>query len=113
MVVLRGERYHFVGRRGGVINVGGAKVHPEEVEAILNAHSAVRASRVYAKANPVTGALVMADIVLRDAGEVPAGIERDILAACRARLAPHMVPVRLRFVAELAMTDGGKLARNG
>ena len=41
---------------GGVINVGGAKVHPEEVEAVLNAHAAVRASRAYARKNPVTGA---------------------------------------------------------
>src|SRR6202043_2292257 len=31
MVELRGERYHFVGRRGGIINIGGLKVHPEEV----------------------------------------------------------------------------------
>lgn len=113
MVVLRGDRYHFAGRRGGIVNVGGAKVHPEEVEATLNAHPAVRASRVYAKANPVTGALVMADVVLRDPVDPAPGLDRDILAVCRQRLAPHMVPVRLRFVTELAMTDGGKLARNG
>ena len=30
MVELRGDRYYFVGRRGGIINVGGLKVHPEE-----------------------------------------------------------------------------------
>jgi acyl-CoA synthetase (AMP-forming)/AMP-acid ligase II len=30
MVELRGERYHFVGRRGDIINIGGLKVHPEE-----------------------------------------------------------------------------------
>ena len=35
------SRYHFVGRRGGVINVGGLKVHPEEVEAVINRHPAV------------------------------------------------------------------------
>ncbi len=32
IVELRGDRYYFVGRRGGIINVGGLKVHPEEVE---------------------------------------------------------------------------------
>ena len=37
VVARRGDRYLFIGRRGGVINVGGAKVHPEEVEAVLNA----------------------------------------------------------------------------
>jgi 3-oxoacyl-[acyl-carrier protein] reductase len=45
MVELRGERYHFVGRRGGIINIGGLKVHPEEVEAVINRHESVRTSR--------------------------------------------------------------------
>jgi hypothetical protein len=38
MIERRGERYYFSGRRGGIINVGGLKVHPEEVEAVLNRH---------------------------------------------------------------------------
>ena len=103
MVERRGDRLYFVGRRGGVINVGGAKVHPEEVEAALNAHEAVRASRVFARKNPITGALVFADVVLRDQRLAhDAESEREILAACRARLAPHMVPAGLRFVADTA-----------
>jgi acyl-coenzyme A synthetase/AMP-(fatty) acid ligase len=112
IIERRGDRLYFVGRRGGVINVGGAKVHPEEVEAVLNAHEAVRASRVFARKNPITGALVVADVVLSDQRE-RAGLEREILAACRARLAPHKVPAMLRFVAALPMTDGGKLPRHG
>ena len=66
IVERRGDRLYFVGRRSGVINVGGAKVHPEEVEAALNAHAAVRASRVFARKSPITGALVFAEVVLRD-----------------------------------------------
>ncbi len=113
MVERRGDRLHFVGRRGGVINVGGAKVHPEEVEAALNAHAAVLASRVFARRSPITGALVFADVVLRDADAASPSSEREILAACSTRLARHMVPAGLRFVAELPMTDGGKIARHG
>jgi acyl-coenzyme A synthetase/AMP-(fatty) acid ligase len=113
MVERRGDRLYFVGRRDGVINVGGVKVHPEEVEAALNAHAAVRASRVFARKSPITGALVFADVVLRDGQLADAGSERDILAACRARLPPHMAPAGLRFVADLPVTDGGKLVRNG
>jgi acyl-CoA synthetase (AMP-forming)/AMP-acid ligase II len=30
IVELRGDRYYFVGRRGGILNIGGLKVHPEE-----------------------------------------------------------------------------------
>jgi acyl-CoA synthetase (AMP-forming)/AMP-acid ligase II len=53
---LRDGRYHFQGRRDGVINVGGLKVHPEEVEAVLNGHPQVRLSLVKTKKNPITGA---------------------------------------------------------
>ena len=38
IVERRGDRYYFVGRKDGVINVGGLKVHPEEVEAVINKH---------------------------------------------------------------------------
>ena len=113
MVDRRGDRFYFVGRRSGVINVGGAKVHPEEVEAALNAHGAVRASRVFARKSPITGALVFAEVVLRDERQADATVEREILGACRGRLAAHMVPAGLRFVSDLPVTDGGKLARHG
>ena len=52
---LRDGRYHFQGRRDGVINVGGLKVHPEEVEAVLNRHPQVQLSLVKTKKNPITG----------------------------------------------------------
>jgi acyl-coenzyme A synthetase/AMP-(fatty) acid ligase len=113
VVALSGDRYLFVGRRGGIINVGGAKVHPEEVEAALNAHVAVRASRVFARKSPITGALVAAEIVLRDGAAADEATKRDILAACRAALPAYKAPSFLSFVAELPMTDGGKLARHG
>ena len=58
-------RYYFMGRRGGVINVGGLKVHPEEVEAVINAHPWVRMSLVKSRRNPITGAVVTADVVLQ------------------------------------------------
>ncbi len=113
IVERRGDRLYFVGRRNRVINVGGAKVQPEEVEAVLNAHEAVRASRVFARRNPIMGALVFAEVVLCGDRTAHSGLEREILAACRASLAPHMVPAGLRFVADMPMTDGGKLARRG
>ena len=113
MVERRGDRYYFAGRRGGIINVGGSKVHPEEVETALNANAIVRASRVFARTSPITGALVYADVVLRDGFLPDAASEDEILGACRASLPAYMVPAGLRFVADLPMTDGGKLARHG
>ena len=111
MVELRADRYHFVGRRGGVINVGGLKAHPEEIEAVINDHPAVRMSRVVGRRSPITGQLVAAEVVLADPKADETAAKADILAACRQRLAPFKVPALLRLVPSLPMTAGGKLER--
>jgi len=110
MVELRGDRYYFLGRRTGVINVGGLKVYPEEVEAAINQHAAVRMSMVRARKSPITGALVVADVVLKEEGD-PDSARREILDVCRERLASHKVPAVIRFVPALAMAAAGKLNR--
>ena len=83
---LRDDRYYFVGRRDGVINVGGLKVHPEEVEAVINRHPEVRMSLVRTKKNPITGALVVADVVLKSPPDLTATDERQIQARYPAAL---------------------------
>jgi acyl-coenzyme A synthetase/AMP-(fatty) acid ligase len=113
MIEVRGDRCYFIGRRGGVINVGGAKVHPEEVEAVLNSLASVRASRVFAKSSPITGALVAAEIVAAEPAAQGRELERAIIADARLRLPAHMAPARIKFVADLPMTDAGKLSRHG
>ncbi|GJD47471.1 2-succinylbenzoate--CoA ligase [Methylobacterium crusticola] len=113
MVERRDGRYHFVGRRGGIINVGGLKVHPEEVEAVINRHPRVRMSLVESRRNPITGALVAATVVLHPGEAAPEAVKAEILAACRGALAPHKVPATLRVAEALAVTQGGKLARPG
>src|SRR6516165_8966857 len=65
IVGRRGDRENSLGRRGGIINVGGLKVHPEEVEAVINRHPAVRMSSVRSRRNPITGSIVVADVVLK------------------------------------------------
>jgi acyl-coenzyme A synthetase/AMP-(fatty) acid ligase len=114
MVELRGDRYHFVGRRGGIINIGGLKVHPEEIEAVINGHAEVRMSRARSRRSPITGAIVVADVILADGCDVSRSAEiRDkILADCRARLASHKVPAMIKFVSSLDITAAGKLARH-
>ena len=116
-VDLRDGRYHFMGRAGGVINVGGLKVHPEEVEAVINAIPWVRMSLVKSRRNPITGAVVTADVVLADEvaapGQRPEGeaVTREIIAACRRDLPAHKVPVMVRIVPALEMSAAGKLVR--
>ena len=113
MVELRGDRYHFVGRRGGIINIGGLKVHPEEIEAVINRHDEVRMSRARSRKSPITGSIVVADVILADGCEASRAdeIRKKILADCRAQLPPHKVPAMIKFVDALDITTAGKLAR--
>jgi acyl-coenzyme A synthetase/AMP-(fatty) acid ligase len=109
---LRQDRYHFVGRGDGMINVGGMKVYPEEVEAVINGHPEVEMSLVHTKKNPITGALVVADVVLKGAPQAGASdLRTDILRHCREVLPSHKVPATINFVPALAIADTGKLIR--
>jgi acyl-coenzyme A synthetase/AMP-(fatty) acid ligase len=109
---LREDRYHFVGRGDGMINVGGMKVFPEEVEAVINGHPKVEMSLVRTKKNPITGALVVADVVLKSAPETTSSEVRiDILRLCRETLPPYKVPAAINFVPALAVAETGKLIR--
>ena len=114
MVEMRGDRYVFAGRRGGIINIGGLKVHPEEVEAVINRHPQVRMSLVRPRKNPVTGAVVTADVVLKS-GETVAtlsgGIKDEILKLCRDALPLYKVPAAISIVPALDIAATGKLAR--
>lgn len=115
MVEQRDGRFYFVGRRGGIVNVGGLKVHPEEVEAVINSHPSVQTSLVRARKNPITGSLLVADALLRAQPEGAAASEMlkgEIMAVCRRRLAPHKVPVDIRFVSNLDVAASGKLVRS-
>jgi acyl-coenzyme A synthetase/AMP-(fatty) acid ligase len=116
MVEQRGDRCYFLGRRSGVINVGGLKVHPEEVEALINRHPSVLMSCVQSRRNPITGALVVADVVLKKHENSINGkdrkLEQEILKICREALPRHKVPAALRFVAALAIAETGKMGRS-
>jgi acyl-coenzyme A synthetase/AMP-(fatty) acid ligase len=114
MVELRGDRYYFIGRRGGIINIGGLKVHPEEIEAVINRQPEVRMSRAKSRRSPITGGIVVADVILADNVDASRSdeIRARILADCKASLAPHKVPAVVKFVASLDITAAGKLARH-
>jgi acyl-coenzyme A synthetase/AMP-(fatty) acid ligase len=116
LVELTGRRYYFRGRKGGIINVGGLKVYPEEVESVLNADPRVRMSLVKARRNPLTGSLVVAEVVLSDGektldAQTLEQVKGDLLNACRRTLAAHKVPALLRFVPALELSAAGKLVR--
>jgi acyl-coenzyme A synthetase/AMP-(fatty) acid ligase len=114
LIEQRGERLYFAGRANGVINVGGLKVHPEEVEAVINQCHGVQICLVKSRRSPITGALVAAEVVLANpavGSEQIQSIRQSILEACRGALAPYKVPTSIKFVDDLPITASGKLER--
>jgi long-chain acyl-CoA synthetase len=99
----------LTGRTHSVINVGGMKCFPEEVEATINEHPAVRESRVVAMAHPAFGSVPVAEIVVNDPATPPKISE--LIGWCRARLSSYKLPLKYTFVAALPKTPSGKIQR--
>jgi acyl-CoA synthetase (AMP-forming)/AMP-acid ligase II len=92
LVELRGERYYFLGRAGNtMINVGGQKAFPQDIEAHLMAHADVIWARVVARKAPLMGALPVASVVLRTPMDEMAA-ELMLTTHCEAGLAEFAIP---------------------
>lgn len=98
-----------LGRLDDVIVTGGENVAPEEVEAVLEAHPAVRRAVVVGLPDPRWGQLVAAALV-REPDALPPGDE-EFRAWFEPRLAPFRRPRRIAWIARLPETAGGKVDR--
>ena len=103
-----GYYYISTGRQAEVVNVGGRKVNPEEVEEVLNAHPAVVESACAGVPDPqgIVGEVLQAYVVVRR--EVSDEILIDWL---RQRLEEYKVPRIWQRVKRIAKTDSGKIQR--
>jgi acyl-coenzyme A synthetase/AMP-(fatty) acid ligase len=96
------------GREKSVINSGGNKVFPEEIERVMNSFPGVRASRAFGSPHPMLGEVVFADIVPITPGAVDVEALRRY---CVERLSGFKVPKEIRLVQSLPVTDSGKIVR--
>jgi acyl-CoA synthetase (AMP-forming)/AMP-acid ligase II len=108
-VYIKDDRVLFLGRANGSINVGGNKVMPEEVEAVLLSHPQVHLVQVTGYKNPFTGMIVTAEVVFKPGAS--GTNEMDLITFCRARLESWKVPARIRFRSELDVASSGKIQR--
>jgi acyl-CoA synthetase (AMP-forming)/AMP-acid ligase II len=108
---LDAEGYlHLTGRLKEIINRGGEKVSPLEVDAVLMDHPAVAQAVTFALPHPKLGEEVAAAVVLR---EGQAADERAIRDFAAERLAAFKVPRRVVILAEIPKGATGKLQRIG
>ena len=111
-VAVSDGRVHFLGRATGIINVGGNKVHPEEIENLVRAIPGVQNALASGRGSPIMGQLVVLEV---QAGELSAeessAFVRRIRDHCRQNLPKHKVPALINIVRELAVSESGKVER--
>jgi long-chain acyl-CoA synthetase len=96
-VEVDGDYLRVLGRDSDLINVGGQKVYPAEVEDALLSLENVRDATVWGQANPVTGEVVAARVTLA-APEEQAAFEGRLYEFCQERLAPYKIPAVVEIV---------------
>lgn len=99
---------HLTGRRGDVINVGGFKVNPVEVENAASSHPSVKDCICVAAKHPVIGTVLKLLVVLADGCELD---KRALALHIRASLEPHKVPTYYESVDKVQRTYNGKIDR--
>jgi acyl-CoA synthetase (AMP-forming)/AMP-acid ligase II len=99
-----GDRLLFRGRNEEIINVGGLKVSPVKVERVLRGVPGVEAVRVVGRASPITGSVVVAEVV-GDASQA------DLRAAATASLARAEQPMKYLFVDAIETSTANKVVR--
>lgn len=101
--------FRFKSRKNELINVGGYKVNPGEVENILLSIEGVKQVLVYGKANSILGNVLCADIQLEDGVALT---DVEIKKALRSQLQDFKIPRRIKFVEQMSLTRTGKLKRS-
>jgi acyl-CoA synthetase (AMP-forming)/AMP-acid ligase II len=107
--VLDNDGYlHLTGRLKELINRGGEKISPREIDEVLLAHPAIAEAVCFGVPHAAWGEEVAAAVVLKP--ESPAD-ESDILHHCRERLAEFKCPKKVHIVEQIPRTATGKIQR--
>jgi long-chain acyl-CoA synthetase len=92
-----GDWLRIIGRESEIINVGGSKVFPAEVESVLLELDNVADVAVHGEPSPITGRIVAATVrLVRE--EPAAQFKQRMRQFCSTRLEPFKIPARIRFV---------------
>ena len=99
----------LTGRQKFEINRAGLKVHPEDIDILLERHEDVAECCAFGIPDPVAGEIVGVAVVGRSGANVD---PKALTAWCRERLAREKIPEKWFVVPEIPKTDRGKINRN-
>ncbi len=101
--------FRFLSRKNELINVGGYKVNPLEVEDLMRTCNGLAEVHVFGKPNSILGTVLCADVVRSKDSHIS---EADIRAYLQPLLQDFKIPRRIKFVEKIAVTRTGKLKRS-
>ena len=110
-VEVDGEYIKILGRKSEIINVGGEKVYPQEVENVILELPNVAETTVYAEKNPILGNIVCAKIRLLEFEEEKSFTSR-LKKYCREKMQNYKVPVKVVMWDRTQHSDRFKKDRN-
>ena len=99
---------YIVDRKKDMINVGGEKVFPSEVEDMMLAHPKIKDLVIVGIPDELKGEAPKAFIELKEGEQAT---QKEIRAFCKAKMAPFKVPVAVEFIAEVPRSASGKALR--
>ena len=108
LVEVDGEYIKIIGRAKEIINVGGQKVLPAEVESIILEMEEISDCMVYGEKNAITGQTVVCDVVLNKNIE---NIKKRVRVFCKDRLDAYKIPTKVNVVDKTNFSDRFKKIR--
>ena len=108
LVEVDGEYIKIIGRAKEVINVGGQKVLPSEIESIILEMEEISDCMVYGEKNAITGQTVVCDVVLNKNIE---NIKKRVRVFCKDRLDAYKIPTKVNVVDKTNFSDRFKKIR--
>ena len=96
-VEVDGDFFKILGRKSELINVGGEKVYPQEVENVIILIDNVLDVQVYGEKHPFTGNIVCANILINLETDKDL-VKRSIKNICKEKLEPFKNPIKINFV---------------
>ncbi len=109
-VEQKGEWIRFLGRENDIINVGGQKVFPAEVESVLMQIENINEAAVFGKKNPIMGNVVAVKLVL-EKEESLSSVKGKIRKFCKDKLEPYKIPVHIEVATETNVSERFKKVR--
>ena len=108
LVEVDGEYIKIIGRAKEIVNVGGQKVLPSEIESIILEMEEISDCMVYGEKNAITGQTVVCDVVLNKNIE---NIKKRVRVFCKDRLDAYKIPTKVNVVDKTNFSDRFKKIR--